>query len=233
VLLLLLLDPVARGLARRYPETLEEQASKPRYLHERATEDPVSALGLIELEQVRLVEILPQYFQAMRDGAAPMRLDALHEAFLSLGTAIREAISDLSNRQHLSPEVYERLNGVLNLQRSLGGANDEVRELGRQLAALRGTERGERFARVAVDGIDAILLTLLDVARDRSTMDVELLEQMTSEDGMTRVRKAYLAEDDASNPGARMQLLSAANHCERLIWLFGDLGSSYRALGTT
>ena len=48
------LEPVARTLEKRYPETLEEQASKPKYLHERATEDPVSGLGLIELEQVRL-----------------------------------------------------------------------------------------------------------------------------------------------------------------------------------
>jgi hypothetical protein len=30
-----------------------------------------------------------------------------------------------------------------------------------------------------------------------------------------------------------MQLLAAANHCERLIWLFGDMGRAYSALGTT
>ncbi len=64
-------------------------------------------------------------------------------------------------------------------------------------------------------------------------MDVDLLKRMTSEDGMTRVRKAYLAEDSELDATTRMQLLGAANHCERLIWLFGDLGSSYRALGTT
>ena len=49
---------------------------------------------------------------------------------------------------------------------------------------------------------------------------------------MTRVRKAYLAEDSGLEPETRMHLLAAANHCERLIWLFGDLGRSYGALGT-
>ena len=222
-----------RVLGRMYPPTVEEQASKPRYLHAHATEDPQGALRLIELEQVRLIEILAQSFDAMREGGDAARLAALNKAFDALATAIREAFSEVSNRRQLSPEVYERLNGVLNLQHNVEAANKEIHGLAKDLAALRGTPRGDRFARVAIDGIDTILLTLLDVARERSTVDTELLEQMTSEDGMTRVRKAYLAEDDALNPADRMQLLSAANHCERLIWLFGDMGSSYRALGTS
>ena len=231
LMLLPLLGPVARLLEKRYPETLEEQASKPKYLHDHAAEDPVSALGLVELEQVRLVEILPQYFEMMREQAASSRRDGLHEAFRGLASAIRGAIADLSGRSHLSPEVYERLNGVLSLQHGLESANDEVRELGRQLVALEGTERGARFATVAMNGVETILLTLLDVARDRSAIDLDLLEIMTSDDGTTRVRKAYLAEDGALDPSSRMQLLSAANTCERLIWLFGDLGRTYRTLG--
>jgi phosphate:Na+ symporter len=231
LLLLPLLGPVARLLEKRYPETLEEQVSKPKYLHAHAAEDPVSALGLVELEQVRLVEILPRYFEMMREQAAGSRRDGLHEAFRGLAAAIRGAIADLSGRSHLSPEVYERLNGVLSLQHGLESANDEVRELGRQLTALEGTERGARFASVAANGVEAILLTLLDVARDRSVIDLDLLEKMTSDDGTTRVRKAYMAEDGALDPSSRMQLLSAANACERLIWLFGDLGRTYRTLG--
>ena len=232
VLLFLLLGPAARLLEERYPETPVEQASKPKYLHEQAADDPVSALRLIELEQVRLAEILPQDFEAMRQGESAARLDALHEGFRGLGGAIRAAIGELSARHQLSPEIYDRLNAVLNVQRGLESANDEVRDVARSLAALQGTERGERFARVAVDGTDAILLTLVDVARDRSPLDLDLLEKMTSEDGLTRVRKAYLAEDGALDATARMRLLSAANHCERLIWQFRTLGRSYRALGT-
>jgi phosphate:Na+ symporter len=232
VLLFFLVKPAARALERRYPETAVDQASKPKYLYEQASDDPVSALRLIELEQVRLVEILPRSFEAMRRGGEPSRLDALHEGFRGLAGAIRSAIGELSSRHQLSPETYERLNGVLSLQHGLEATNDEVRELARGLGALEGTERGERFARVAVDGIDAILLTVLDVARERSPVDIGLLEKMTSEHGVTRVRKAYLAEDSALDPAARMQLLSAANNCERLIWLFRSLGRAYRGLGT-
>ena len=222
-----------QGLMRVYPPTVEEQASKPRYLYVQATEDPQGALRLIELEQIRLIEILSKSFDAMRHGGDSRRLATLNDAFHTLSAAIREAIMDVSHRHQLSPEVYERLNVILNLQRGIETANEEVHSLGRALAKLRGNARGERFAQVAVDGIDTILLTLLDVARDRATMDAELLKQMTSEDGMTRVRKAYLAEDNELDATARIELLAAANHCERLIWLFGDLGSSYHALDAT
>ncbi len=43
---------------------------------------------------------------------------------------------------------------------------------------------------------------------------------------------AYLAEESELDLGNRMKLLAAANHCERLIWLFGSLGRSYMKLKT-
>ena len=42
--------------------------------------------------------------------------------------------------------------------------------------------------------------------RERSDLDAQLLKGMTSDDGMTRVRKAHLAEDEGMNPAVRMQL---------------------------
>jgi phosphate:Na+ symporter len=223
---------VARLLARYFPQTAEEQLSKPKYLLEQTGDDPHNALRLIELEQIRLIEILSRAFDTMRAGNNPRQMELLNEGFHSLGDAVRGAISDLSNHHQLSPVLYDRLNGLLNIQHSLETANVEVQSLSRQLSLLEGTGLGERFARVAVDGIDAILLTFMDVARERADIDAELLAGMTSEDGMTRVRKAYLAEDENMDANSRMQLLAAANHCERLIWLFGDMGKAYDALGT-
>ena len=93
---------------------------------------------------------------------------------------------------------------------------------------------GARFVGSAVEGLDTILLTLIDVARARTTEDADLLNMMTSEDGngVANVRSAYLAEESELKLENRMKLLAAANHCERLIWLFGSLGRSYMKLKT-
>jgi phosphate:Na+ symporter len=223
--------PIAALLGRYFPQTAEEQLSKPKYLLQQSGDDPHNALRLIELEQLRLIEILGHSFEAMRTQNNAGRMSLLGESFNSLADGIRGAISDLSNHHQLSPVLYERLNALLNIQHGLETANVEVQSLSRQLSLLAGTGLGDRFSRVAVDGIDAILLTFMDVARERTELDAELLAGMTSEDGMQRVRKAYLAEDEKMNASARMQLLAAANHCERLIWLFGNMGDAYRRLG--
>ena len=218
-----------RLLQRFWPETIEEQISKPKYLHDYATHDPETALQLIGLEQIRLIEILSNAFGTMREGADRSQLTAYHEAFKTLSGIIRDAISELSSCR-LSTDAYEQLDRVLNLQYSLETASDEINNLGEKLQNLRTTAFGARFAKVAVEGVDAILLMLIDVARERSIQHADLLNAITSEDGIGRVRKAYLAEESELEKEGRWQLLSASNHCERLIWLFGELGRTYMTL---
>lgn len=232
VILLILIKPCIRTLERFWPETPEEQASKPKYLHEHATDDADTALQLIEMEQARLLKTLSISFNAMREGADRSQLPALHEAFEALSRTIREAITDLSGRP-MGPETYDRLDKVLNLQHSIETASTEVMGLGTKVQALRRTPSGRRFAKVVVEGLDTVLLTLVDVAEERSDQHFAVLGVMTSEDGIGRVRKAYLAEESGLDAQGRMQLLAAANHCERLIWLFGEMGRTCMALSDT
>ncbi len=110
-------------------------------------------------------------------------------------------------------------------------ANEAIGGLADEFQALRQSQYGARFVGSAVEGLDAIVLTLINVAKERSEDDSVLLNAMTSEDGngIKGVRSAYLAEERGLDATERMQLLAAANHCERLIWLFGEMGRDYRA----
>ena len=111
-------------------------------------------------------------------------------------------------------------------------AFDVVVGLADEFLALESSQVGARFAGVAIEGLDTILLTLVDIAREKSEEDAALLRLITSEEGngISAVRSAYLAEEGELKAESRMQLLAAANHCERLIWLFGRVGESYMAL---
>lgn len=164
----------ARWLDQRYPQTAEE----------------------------RLIEILGRTFEIMANPAGKRPLEALDEAFQTLANSIREAFHDISNQGQISPALYDRLNALLNLQHALEAANLECQNLASEIIALENTDIGDRFKLVAINGVETILLTLQDVARNRDEL--------------------------AST--TRMQLLAAANHCERLIWLFGDMGKTYRLL---
>ena len=232
VVLFVLLKPASRLLERLWPETFVEQASKPKYLHDRMAEDPDTALELVELEQCRLVEYLANALDTLRQGGGRTKLEAYQEAFTTLSGQIREAISDLSTSSKLSQDSFERLNNLMNIQQSLQSASEVLGDMQKEFAALEHSQIGARFVASAIEGLDTILLTLIDVAKERSTEDAQFLEMMTSEEGhgISNVRSAYLAEESNLDPDARMKLLAAANYCERLIWLFGSMGRHYMAL---
>ena len=233
LILLALYSPSARILAYFWPESPEEQASKPRYLHDQATEDPDTALDLIELEQTRLLELFSDSFSIMREqtNIAP-RLDALKDAFDTLSGTIRETITDLTALHRLSLDAYNRLDCILNIQHSMEAAAAEIHGLGLEFHDLRQTEAGKRFARSAIEGLDFILMVLTDVVKNGEKEDAAMLATMTSEDGngIAAVRSAYLAEESGLDKKERMKLLAAANHCERLIWLFRETGAAYMNL---
>ena len=233
LILLALYSPGARILARFWPESPEEQASKPRYLHDQATEDPDTALDLIELEQTRMLELFSDAFNVMREQQdTHARLDALKDAFDTLSNTIRETINDLTAIHRLSLEAYNRLDMILNIQHSMEAAAAEIHGLGLEFHDLRQTEAGKRFASSAIEGLDFILMILADVAAKAEEEDAAMLSTMTSEDGngIAAVRSAYLAEESGLDKSARMRLLAAANHCERLIWLFREIGAACMAL---
>ncbi|MEE8350850.1 MAG: Na/Pi symporter, partial [Rhodospirillales bacterium] len=158
VVLFVILGLSARLLARFWPETLEEQASKPKYLHDHAAEDPDSAVDLIELEQTRLIEFISTSFDTQRGSGDTSKLAAFQEASKTLGGTIKEAISDMSTRHRLTTDAYERLNILLNLQHSLEAANETIGGLANEFQALRESQYGARFVRSAVEGLDAIVM---------------------------------------------------------------------------
>ena len=219
VALFVVLGPCAKLLERFWPETAIEQASKPKYIYDRATEDPDSALDLIELEQIRLIEFLSVAFDTQRKEESRTKLPDYQESFKALEGIVRETISDLSIRRKLTPESYDRLNHLLNLQHCLEATSEAIGGLSKEFQALRQSHSGARFVESAVEGLDAIVLSLLDFARERSEEDALLLAAITSEDGngMKDVRSAYLAEESGLDVAERIRLLAAANYCERLI----------------
>ncbi|MEM7444812.1 MAG: Na/Pi symporter [Pseudomonadota bacterium] len=237
VLLFMFRKPVGAVLARLWPETLVEQISKPRYLHSRMADDPDTALDLIELEQCRLVEYLDHALGALRigeeqRGRGQTTPEAYQEAFAALDELIEQAMTDVSTQGALSTEAFEHMNHLMSLQRLLQSATEILTDLEGEVADLAQSEVGAHFAEAVVEGLDAILLTLIDVAKNRSEEDARLLELMTADDGngLTAVRSAYLAQESALDADRRMKLLATANHCERLIWLFGNMGRRYMAI---
>ena len=140
--------------------------------------------------------------------------------------------SDLTGKATLSPAEYSKINLILNNQHLLETVNRSLEKLGTDLNAIKELEAGEQFSNVVVEGLDTILLTLIDVAKEKDEYDMELIAMMTSSEGkgISKIRSAYLNEENDVNTAGKMLLLSATNLTERLIHDFGEIGNNYKKI---
>jgi hypothetical protein len=88
------------------------------------------------------------------------------------------------------------------------------------------------LSEIAVEGLDAILLTLKDLAEEYDDTDLELLRNMTSGDGkgLAGIRESYLSTERELATDSKALLVSATNNMDRLRGLFGHVADNYRKL---
>jgi CPA2 family monovalent cation:H+ antiporter-2 len=204
-----------------------------QHLSDYALDRPDEAIHKIKCEQARLLHIMSGSFNALREGKDVMKIKAFYDSFKVLSEIIGSAIADIMKHANLNPMQYERISVLLDNQEHLVAMNDALEGLGRELKQLDVHERLGPISHAAVEGLDAILLTLIDLAKDYDADDMRALEGMTSGggQGLSKVREKYLAAGESDlDADAKSTLLSSTLHVERLRSLFGMVAGNYRKL---
>ncbi|MDA3927578.1 MAG: Na/Pi symporter [Prolixibacteraceae bacterium] len=226
-LILLFILPFCCKLLQRYwPESADEKLATPKYLYDIATEDTDSALQLIALEQIRLIDITQMTFALFREEDFTIKVDNYHESFTSLINTIWETINELSTDSRMNAGQYEKLNYLINTQGKITILFEHIVSLASNFALLMKNDQGSHFAEIAIEGLDIILLTLNDVVKDKNTLDADFLRIMTSAsgNGIETLRKAYLSQDKNLTSDEKMNLLSAMNQYEQIVQSLGEVG---------
>ncbi len=226
IVLVPLLGTAARVLERRYPPPPEESEARPHFIYEQAIPEPETALDLVALEQQRLAGYLPRVLDVAR--SAPRDVAGLvnrqRQVIDSLGSAIDEFLVHLGE-QSLSHSAYERLNQALSLQRLLDGLSETLVELARAVGEAGEGEPTRRLIGSVVEGLDAVLLTVVDAMGPEAEDDRMLLRQMTGDRSalMKRLREEYLAGDARLSAAEKMAILNITNLTERASWLISRI----------
>lgn len=222
----LLVDRIRRS------RLLAIETSRLQHLADYSLAVPVEAIGKVEREQARLLDCMSKSFNALREERDVLQIKAFHDSFTALSGIIGDVIDDIIKHADLSVSEYERINVLLDNQEQLMAMNQVLEELGQELITLERNEKTRTLAHMAVEGLDALLMSLQDMAASYSEEDFRLLRNMTSSEGrgLSRIRESYLGADVGLDPAAKALLLSATNHIDRLKALFGQLGNNYRKL---
>lgn len=215
---------------------LASESSRLQHLGDYSLDDPATAIVKVEREQVRLLNIMSQSFDALREEKSLLKVKALHDSFMVLSEIIGKAIQDIMSNAKLSVGEYERINTLLDNQHQLESINDLLEKLGKELITLSRNEKTSDLAAMSVEGLDTILLTLHNLARSYEDEEMDFLERMTGREGegLARIRQNYLGPGIGLDPDTKANLLSSTNHMDQLKSLFGLVGHNYRKLaGTT
>jgi hypothetical protein len=213
-------------------QLLAKETSELRHMANISGMEAAESIEAVALEQKRLLEVISQSFNAMREGKDIMQLKAFHESFHVLSEIIGNAISDILTDPSLTTDLYERINILLDNQEQLVTLNAVLEDLGKELRNLSKVEKTHSLSQIAVEGLDAILLTLTDLAHAYSDIDMQLLANMTSENGrgLSGIRQSYLGAEKDLEAGNKAVLVSATNHMDQLRGLFGKIGTNYQKL---
>jgi CPA2 family monovalent cation:H+ antiporter-2 len=210
---------------------LAKETTALQYLGDFSVERPREAIDKVEREQARLLNVMSKSFNGLREDKGIMYIKAFHDSFKILSKIIGNAIVTIISSASLSPKEYERINILLANQDQLVALNNVLEDLGKELDSLSRHEMTASLSHMAVEGLDTILLSLMDIANDYSDEDMVMLESMTSEEGgLSRIRESYLGAETGLEAGVKALLMSATNHMDRLRSLFRSVGENHRKL---
>ncbi len=210
---------------RTSPATLEETLSKPQYLYEEALGDAETALDLVEKEQLRQLERLVHYLPSedrrasasvMEDPGSPN----LHAANSSVTAEIGEFLTELMDRT----QDRDALNRMLNFQsrnRLLTDIQDGLYKLDELLRPTRDDVKARAVTHGIVEGLDFLMLTLLDTIKSLDEQDRALFLKLTADNSevMERVRDQLLRKGSELSSDALEALFSSSSLYERIVWL--------------
>ena len=217
-LLLGTVDPCAAALERRWPSSLSDALSRPRFIHGTgAGEDPLAS---VRQEHARVVHNLAVYFDAVREG---WRVAPLREASRSLLDDIGGFLDALPVRRR-AHEVEAR-NALRNQHRLLMALEDALGGLCTLLGARAPAPELRSLHAGALEGVDAMLhvvIDALDQGGEGDTAGWRLVARAGEGHAhrMRRIRARYLdADPPLPHPalGEMLRLSEAAEEALRVL----------------
>lgn len=222
LVLLPLLGPAARLLARLWPRTPAEDAARPAFIGDFALDDPDLAIDLAAREHQRIYRAAiglldPLVEEGPATAASPQGLRAARE----LLRATRGFLDDLG-RQSLGARQYEQYYARLDDQAHLDGLLGDVERFAATLGELRASESGRQLGRLLGDSLHALLHSCTDaLAPGANPLELEAAVAVTADRGpvLRGIREAYVGNRTGGDqPALAATMLTGISLFERIVW---------------
>ena len=228
LLLLALRKPVFNFIEQKFPPSQAEVLSATQFLHERAADNPSTALLLVDKEQFQLLNRLPAYIDYVRpetDTAGLPSPDDYHESFKRISEKISDTLALLS-RNSLSAEISDTLIQVAKAQEKITVLERYIFQLASDYAAIAHQGKAEELGRNILESVDFMVLTALDAVGSRDSGEVETLAMLTQDRSelMKKVRPNYFESEGQLTDEERNFVLDVTMLLENVVQTLASYG---------
>lgn len=224
---------LARGLTERIaryfsPPSTEDDASRPRYIHERAVEQVATALDLSDQESARIVKLLPNLLPDLDVGGADYSPQD-RDAFWKGSTAIVQAVDHFLVDVIRAGAARESLDIALHQQARLETIRALVDTLHDFSVVVGQFDSVPPLAFNLSESLRTIVLSLADAIEGGAPDDFDLLIDLTADrsEMLDRIRRALAAAAPGAEEDSR-RLMHATSLFERAVWLVRRLAVALR-----
>ena len=212
VILTILRIPVTNILQRLSPAILQETISQPVFINEPALNEPQNALCLAGREQLRLLQILPDYLLPVspdRNSRTVAEQHVLHEAFVSLNLYIIHFLDDLMRK----PAAASILEKIL-LSRQISGQLNELEiNLGEFVTTINisfSSIVDQPFAVELIESMRILLDAGIESYKNPDTGEFKIMLSLTAEkdDLLQKIRKDYFQKNTEMDITTRQSIFT-------------------------
>jgi phosphate:Na+ symporter len=219
--------PITSFLLKIYPEPIDQDPNKPKYIYEGALYDPESAMDLVETEQFRLIHRIKGQLDMLRESLetpSNSPIPKMHHDSSELLSTIHNFLNELSPKE-LAKESFELYLNILHRNNTLTSLEESFHQVARNCSTLRDNPNIQDLLSKFIESLDIILMMLADSIRSFDPSDLELLHAVTDnrENLVVELRKTYLAKESSLEFEERAMLLEIFVSFEKAIWLTRQL----------
>ena len=220
ILFVLILPPIAWLFVRLWPSTAEEALSRAQYIRGRSYDNVAAALELIALEQRRVLSGFSSYLDAVRQG---LEVDSLRVSVKTLIREIEEFLTEV--RVHHPGYGIDEVNSALAQQRLIMWLEEQFGELCEDLNRLPGDTATSQLRSVFVEGIDAVVLVIVDGLTSPDPESWATIRQLTRDRSelLRQIRSNYLSSEPPPGEAVQVTILKITNTTGEIFFLFARL----------
>ena len=227
--------PIYKKLLKISPPTKEEDLSKTVYINENSMNDPGTALLMLEQEQIRIFERLPNYlneFRLEKDKQLNQDYSIIRKSNIVLLNELEIYLKRIINA-NLSTDISEFYITLQNRNNILKTIDDSIYHF---VQTLDTNDYDDSLASLISDAVESLhvnLITALEATKTKDDFDIDILQNMTNDKGplMEKIRKSHLNNNDGLDSDSKSVLLYVTDLYQRTIWLINNWSKTLRSNG--